>query len=312
MRLCTHMIMSSIIKSLKLLSDPTRIRILLLLSHEPLNVAELQEILGMGQSRISTQLSQLRQEGLVTSSRSGKNNVYTNSAADSLMEVARQAATEIPEVKAESETLTHILQKRRDKTRAYFDELAGKFGKSYVPGRSWKSLAEAMLKILNYKVVADLGAGEGTLAQLLAPNAEKVIAVDNSPNMVEFGKKLASQHGLENLEYRLGDIESPPIDDNSVDLAIFSQALHHAEHPQTALDSAFKLLAPGGRLVILDLLQHSFDQAKELYADTWLGFSEVELFKMMTKAGFKEVETTIVDKETEAPYFQTLLAVASK
>jgi len=312
MRLCTHMIMSSIIKSLKLLSDPTRIRILLLLSHEPLNVAELQEILGMGQSRISTQLSQLRQEGLVTSSRSGKNNVYTNSAADSLMEVARQAATEIPEVKADSETLTHILQKRRDKTRAYFDELAGKFGKSYVPGRSWKSLAEAMLKILNYKVVADLGAGEGTLAQLLAPNAEKVIAVDNSPNMVEFGKKLASQHGLENLEYRLGDIESPPIDDNSVDLAIFSQALHHAEHPQTALDSAFKLLAPGGRLVILDLLQHSFDQAKELYADTWLGFSEVELFKMMTKAGFKEVETTIVDKETEAPYFQTLLAVASK
>ncbi|MGB2090515.1 MAG: ArsR/SmtB family transcription factor [Akkermansiaceae bacterium] len=304
--------MSSIIKSLKLLSDPTRIRILLLLAHEPLNVAELQEILGMGQSRISTQLSQLRQEGLVTSSRSGKNNVYAISTPDALMEVARQAATEIKEVKADSETLAHILRKRRDKTRAYFDELAGKFGKSYVPGRSWKSLAEALLKILNYKVVADLGAGEGTLAQLLAPNAEKVIAVDNAPNMVEFGKKLAQKHGLENLEYRLGDIESPPIDDNSVDLAIFSQALHHAEHPQTALNSAYRLLAPGGKVVILDLLQHSFDQARELYADTWLGFSEVELFKMMSDAGFKNVETTIVDKESEAPHFQTLLAVASK
>jgi len=304
--------MSSILKSLKLLSDPTRIRILLLLSHEPLNVAELQEILGMGQSRISTQLSQLRQEGLVTSSRSGKNNVYAISAPDAIMEVARQAATEIPEVNPDSETLAHILSKRRDKTRAYFDELAGKFGKSYVPGRSWKSLAEAMLKILNYEVVADLGAGEGTLAQLLAPNAKKVIAVDSAPNMVEFGKKLASQHGLDNLEYRLGDIESPPIEDNSVDLAIFSQALHHAEHPQKALDSAFKLLAPGGKLVILDLLQHSFDQARELYADTWLGFSEVELFKMMSQAGFQKIETTIVDKESEAPYFQTLLAVATK
>lgn len=304
--------MSSIIKSLKLLSDPTRIRILLLLAHEPLNVAELQEILGMGQSRISTQLSQLRQEGLVTSSRSGKNNVYAISTPDALMEVARQAATEIKEVKADSETLAHILRKRRDKTRAYFDELAGKFGKSYVPGRSWKSLAEALLKILNYKVVADLGAGEGTLAQLLAPNAERVIAVDNAPNMVEFGKKLAQKHGLENLEYRLGDIESPPIDDNSVDLAIFSQALHHAEHPQTALNSAYRLLSPGGKVVILDLLQHSFDQARELYADTWLGFSEVELFKMMSNAGFKNVETTIVDKESEAPHFQTLLAVASK
>ena len=266
----------------------------------------------MGQSRISTQLSQLRQEGLVTSSRSGKNNVYAISAPDAIMEVARQAATEIPEVNPDSETLAHILSKRRDKTRAYFDELAGKFGKSYVPGRSWKSLAEAMLKILNYEVVADLGAGEGTLAQLLAPNAKKVIAVDSAPNMVEFGKKLASQHGLDNLEYRLGDIESPPIDDNSVDLAIFSQALHHAEHPQKALDSAFKLLAPGGKLIILDLLQHSFDQARELYADTWLGFSEVELFKMMSQAGFQKIETTIVDKESEAPYFQTLLAVATK
>ena len=304
--------MSSILKSLKLLSDPTRIRILLLLESESLNVAELQEILGMGQSRISTQLSQLRQEGLVTSSRSGKNNVYAIAASDALMEVARQAAAEIPEVASDTQTLTHILRKRKDKTRAYFDDLAGKFGKSYVPGRSWKSLAEAMLKILNYKVVADLGAGEGTLAQLLAPRAEKVIAVDNSPKMVEFGKELALQHDLKQLDYRLGDIENPPIDDGSVDLAIFSQALHHAEHPQKALDSAYKILAPGGKLIVLDLLQHSFEQARELYADTWLGFSEVDLYKMLENAGFKKIGTTIVDKESEAPHFQTLLAIGHK
>ena len=304
--------MPSILKSLKLLSDPTRIRILLLLADESLNVAELQEILGMGQSRISTQLSQLRQEGLVTSARSGKNNVYAMSAPDSLMQVAFQAAQEIPEVESDTRTLQHILQKRRDTTRAYFDALAGKFGKSYVPGRSWKSLAEAMLKILNYKVVADLGAGEGTLAQLMAPRAEKVIAIDNSPKMVEFGQQLAKEHGFNNLEYRLGDIETPPIDDNSVDLAIFSQALHHAEHPEKALASAYRILAPGGRIIILDLLQHSFEQARELYFDTWLGFSEVDLYSMMSKAGFQNIETTIVDKEPEAPYFQTLLATAEK
>lgn len=304
--------MSSILKSLKLLSDPTRIRILLLLSNEPLNVAELQEILGMGQSRISTQLSQLRQEGLVTSSRSGKNNVYTISAPETLMQVARQAAHEIPEVEADGETLAHILRKRRDAARAYFDTLAGKFGKSYVPGRSWKSLAEAMFKILNYKVVADLGAGEGTLAQLLAPRADQVIAIDNSPNMVNFGQQLAKEHGFNNLEFRLGDIETPPIDDASVDLAIFSQALHHAEHPDRAISAAYRILKPGGALVILDLLQHSFEQARELYADTWLGFSEVELYKMMEQAGFNHIDTTIVDKESEAPHFQTLLATATK
>lgn len=228
------------------------------------------------------------------------------------MEVARQATTEIPEVEADKSTLEHILRKRRDRTRAYFDELAGKFGKSYVPGRSWKSLAEAMLKILNYDVVADLGAGEGTLAQLLAPRAKQVIAIDNSPKMVEFGKQLASNHGLQNLEYRLGDIEAPPIDDNSVDLVIFSQALHHAEHPQKAIDESHRILKKGGKVIILDLLQHSYEQARELYADTWLGFSEVELYGMMKKTQFKEIETTIVDKESEAPHFQTLLATAVK
>jgi len=304
--------MSSIIKSLKLLSDPTRIRILLLLSNEALNVAELQEILGMGQSRISTHLLQLRNEGLVNSARSGKNNVYTISTSDALLEVAKQAAAEIPEVKADAKTLSHILRKRRDTTRSYFDSLAGKFGKNYVPGRSWKSLAEAMLKIMNYRVVADLGAGEGTLAQLIAPRAEKVIAVDNSPKMVEFGTNLAKEHGLNNLEYRLGDLESPPIENSSVDLAIFSQALHHAEKPDRALQAAYQLLAPGGKIVILDLLQHSFDQAKELYADTWLGFSEVEIYKMLNDAGFQDVETAIVDKEAEAPHFQTLLAIGQK
>ena len=304
--------MSSIIKSLKLLSDPTRIRILLLLKAESLNVAELQEILGMGQSRISTQLSQLRQENLVTSSRSGKNNVYTLSATQALMEVAQQAACEIPEVEADTNTLEHILRKRRDRTRSYFDELAGKFGRSYVPGRSWKSLAEAMLKILNYDVVVDLGAGEGTLAQLLAPRAKQVIAIDNSPKMVEFGQKLAKDHQLNNLEYRLGNIESPPIDNNSVDLAIFSQALHHAEHPQTALQEAHRILKPAGKIIVLDLLQHNYEQARELYADIWLGFSEVDLFGMMKKAQFQDIETTIVDKESESPHFQTLLATGTK
>lgn len=304
--------MPSILKSLKLLSEPTRIRILILLENEALNVAELQEILGMGQSRISTQLSQLRHEGLVKSARSGKSNIYTLSAPDSIMHVAKQAAEEIPETKDDKKNLTHILNKRKDKTRAYFDQLAGKFGKNYVPGRSWKALSEAMLKVLNYKVVADLGAGEGTLAQLLAQQAEKVIAVDSSPKMVEFGQKIALDHGLHNLEYRLGDIESPPIDKSSVDLAIFSQALHHAEHPQRALEATHGILASGGRLIVLDLLKHSFEKAHELYADRWLGFSESELHSMLKKTGFKNIQTSIVNKESETPYFQTLLAVAEK
>jgi SAM-dependent methyltransferase/biotin operon repressor len=301
--------MPSMLKSLKLLSDPTRLRILKLVENESLSVAELQEVLGMGQSRISTQLSQLKMEGLVSDERSGKNNIYTCTADPDLMEVARLAAAEVPEVSADEAALRHLLRKRRDSSRAYFDELAGRFGKDYVPGRSWKALAEALIKVLNYRVVADLGAGEGTLAQLLAQRAEKVIAVDLSPKMVEFGQDLAARNGLTNLEYRIGDIEDPPIENNSLDLAIFSQALHHAEHPARALDAAFRILKPGGRLIVLDLLQHQFEEARELYADRWLGFSESELASMLEKSGFSCIETIVADRETSSPKFQTLLGI---
>ncbi len=301
--------MPSTLKSLKLLADPTRLRILMLLGQEALSVAELQELLGMGQSRISTQLSQMKTGGLVSDERSGKNNIYSCTAGEDLMKVARLAASEIPEVSADQSALRHLLRKRKDKSRAYFDELAGRFGKDYVPGRSWKALAEAFIKILNYKVVADLGAGEGTLAQLLAQRAEKVIAVDLSPKMVEFGQQLAVQHGLPNLEFRVGDIEKPPIDDASLDLAILSQALHHAEHPQTAVNAAFRILKPGGSLIILDLLQHNFEEARELYADRWLGFAESDLASMMEKAGFTRIETVVADREMVAPKFQTLLGI---
>ncbi|MBC8126998.1 MAG: metalloregulator ArsR/SmtB family transcription factor [Gloeobacteraceae cyanobacterium ES-bin-144] len=304
--------MASMLKSLKLLSDPTRLRILMLVGAEALSVAELQEILGMGQSRISTQLSQLKGAGLVTDERSGKNNMYSCTATTDLMEVAQLAAEEVLEVASDKASLQHLLKKRKDSARAYFDELAGRFGKDYVPGRSWKALAEALIKVLNYKIVADLGAGEGTLAQLLAQRAEKVIAVDLSPKMVEFGQALAIQNGLTNLEYRIGDIEDPPIDEKSLDLAILSQALHHAEHPQRAIDAAFRLLKPGGRLIVLDLLQHHFEEARELYADRWLGFSESDLAAMFTKSGFAEVETIVADRETSAPNFQTLLGIGTR
>ena len=108
--------------------------------------------------------------------------------------------------------------------------------------------------------VADLGAGEGTRSQWLAKKARKVIAVDNGPKMVEFGAQLAKRHGFKNLDYRMGDLEDPPIANNSVDLAFLSQALHHAIHPQRAIAAAHRVLKKGGPLVVVDLLSHPFER----------------------------------------------------
>jgi ubiquinone/menaquinone biosynthesis C-methylase UbiE/biotin operon repressor len=304
--------MASILKSLRLAADPSRLRLLLLLEQEELSVAELQEILAQGQSRISTHLAQLKQAGLVDDRRTGKNAFYRLTAPAELMDLLRKAADEVPEAVEDQQSLRLTLHKRQDQMRRYFDELAGKFGRQYVPGRSWKGVAEALLKLMPPMVIADLGAGEGTISQLMAQRAKKVIAIDNSEKMVEFGAELARKHGIGNMEYRLGDLEDVPIRSGTVDLAFLSQALHHARHPNRAVEEARRILKPGGRIAVLDLNRHHFEEAREMYADVWLGFTELELERYLKGGGFKNVETAVVYKEQEPPYFETLLGTGEK
>jgi ArsR family transcriptional regulator len=304
--------MASILKSLRLAADPSRLRLLLLLEREELSVAELQDILSQGQSRISTHLAQLKQAGLVDDRREGKNSYYRLTAPAELMNLLRTAAGEVPEAADDQQALRLALRKRQDQMRRYFDELAGKFGRQYMPGRSWKGVAEALLKLMPPMVIADLGAGEGTISQLMAQRAKKVIAIDNSEKMVEFGTELARKHGIGNMEYRLGDLEDVPIRAGTVDLAFLSQALHHARHPHRAVEEARRILKPGGRIAVLDLNRHHFEAAREMYADVWLGFTELELERYLKDGGFRNVETAVVYKEPEAPYFETLLGTGEK
>ncbi len=309
--------MSSILKSLRSLADSTRLRIIALLEKGELSVNELQQITRMGQSRISTHLGQLQEAGLIQSRREGKRAFYQlNQKAEVLVrefiQLAIRGAGEMAEHPSDQVNLKRILARRQDQAQLYFDQIAGRFDRSYGPGRSWQAFGQMLLRVIPPIVVADLGAGEGLLSELLARRARKVIAVDNSAKIVAFGANKAKKNELKNLEFRHGDLEAPPIEPQSIDLVILSQALHHAKKPDVAIAAAYHILRRGGQMMILDLLQHNFDKARELYGDIWLGFAESDLQRWLEAAGFKNIEIGVVAQEAQPPNFQTILAQGEK
>ena len=203
--------MFSTLKSLRALSDPTRLRIVALLEKDELSVNELQEITRMGQSRISTHLGLLQDAELVQSRREGKRTFYrldpqANGGSGEFIQLAIRGAKELSENESDQINLKRILNRRREQAQVYFNQIAGRFDRIYGPGRSWQAFGHLLLRILPPLVVADLGAGEGLLSELLARRCKKVIAVDNSEKIVAFGAAKAKKNGLKNLEFRQGDL----------------------------------------------------------------------------------------------------------
>jgi len=304
--------MSSTLKFLRALSDPTRLRIVALLEKDELSVNELQEITRMGQSRISTHLGLLQDSGLVRSRRDGKRTFYKlteeRNGTEEFVYLAIRGAKELSEQASDQINLRRILNRRQEQAQVLFNQVAGRFDRVYGPGRSWQAFGHLLLRILPPLVVADLGAGEGLLSELLARRCKKVFAVDNSEKIVAFGAAKAKKNNLKNLEFRLGDLQNPPLEAESVDLVILSQALHHAVEPGKAIAAAHKILKPNGQIMILDLLKHNFQKAHELYGDRWLGFAESDLDRWLQEAHFKKVQVSIVAKEEQPPHFETVLA----
>lgn len=301
---------------LQVLSDSTRLRMLRLLSREELSVAELQEILEMGQSRISSHLSLLRRNQMVVDRKDGKKTFYTLSLDKSpRYDIIRMSLSDVSDEdfwESDQSGLTRVLERRRAESEKYFEEVADRLGKHYVPGRSWESIGHFLFRLVPYIVVADLGAGEGMISQLLAERAKKVFCIDSSKSMVRLGTDLAKKNNLANLFYKQGDIEKVPLTDKSVDLALMSQSLHHAQHPKKALEEAYRILKPSGQLVVLDLKKHNFEKARENYGDLWLGFRENDLYKMIKEVGFKKARVETVSKEENEPYFETILGVGER
>lgn len=299
------------------LNDPNRVRLIALLQQEELSVAELQQILRLSQPLISTHLSVLRKAKLVITRREGKNNYYSVSpewpeSVVRIVDSARSLLSEVPEAEGDRKELKAVLQKRRVDAQNYFNRVAGRLGKAYCPGRTWSAVGPLLAQMVPKVTVADLGAGEGWLTLLLAQRAKQVIAVDNSNKMVAFAKKELKAKKITNVEYRLGDLSDPPIDPASVELVVLSQSLHHAVNPRQAIKAASKLLVKGGRLIVLDLLQHHFEQARTLYHDHWLGFSESELQSWLSEEGLKHITVQLLTPDEKQNNLIPILASGEK
>ncbi len=301
----------------RLLGDETRLRLLRVLSRDALNVSELTAVLGLAQSGVSRHLGLLRDAGLVAEQRSGTFAWYRLApdldAPDGphrALWTSLAAEFDRPTVATRADD-ARLEEVRRLRKEGFSLHGAGDERRQFVPGRSWAAWARALGLLLPAVDVADLGCGEGYLTIESAQWARRVIAVDRSTDVLARAKALAARRKVTNVTWKRGDFERLPLADASVDLALFSQALHHAEDPAQALAEAWRILRPGGRVLLLDLREHGEAWVRGKLGDRWLGFGDAALRDLFARAGFAAPTVRIGARRSGDP-FAVLIAVATK
>lgn len=302
------------LKLFKALSDECRLRILRAVSQAELSVAELVRVLGLPQSTVSRHLKPLRESGLLETRRNGTSIFYHRGPAFSDAElnlVIDRSLAQMPGCTEDKASVRLILDQRISRNRDFFDDLAGRYGSLTEPGGGWSALAGALAMGFAGLTVADVGAGEGALTLLLARFCKQVVAVDLSPRMLMTLRNTADATRLGDRVLTCeGELEKLPLDDAGMDVVFISQALHHAALPGAAIKEAARVLRPGGRLVILDLVAHEQEWVREQYADLWLGFDPAQLENSFKEAGLIAGECAQLPGAT--PDLPVLLLTAEK
>lgn len=284
----------SLLDSFSALSDATRCRMLWLLERQELTVTELCSILQLPQSTVSRHLRQLSDAGWVTSRRDGTSRYYTlaldgvDGPRAQIWTLTRSQVGARPGTEQDARRLARVLKSRRETSERFFAASAGQwdrlrdelFGEEFLPG--------ALLALLpSTWVVGDLGCGTGALLPTLAPHVARVIGVDGSEEMLTAARTRLA--GLHNVELRLGGLESLPLENGSLDAAVFMLVLHHLPAPVVALSEAARVLRPGGRLLIVDMTPHDREEYRQRMGHVWLGFSEDQMRRLLTQAGFVNI-----------------------
>jgi ubiquinone/menaquinone biosynthesis C-methylase UbiE/DNA-binding transcriptional ArsR family regulator len=302
----------------RLLGDEARLRILRLLASERLNVSELTTVLGIAQSGVSRHLGLLAEAGLVLERREGAFTWFSlapalgpgNGALGQLLHTHFADSARDPRSREDQARLQEVLRLRKENFDVHASPDARRTGQ-LVPGRSWAAWARALAHLLPPLRVADLGCGEGYLTVEASRFASRVIAVDRSAEVLKRARALARRRKVNNVTWRRGEIEKVPIKDGGVDVAVLSQALHHAADPARAVAEAARVVAPDGKVLVLDLRAHGEGWVRDRLGDRWQGFEDGALARLLKEAGLKDVRVGVGARKSGDP-FTVLVASGRK
>ena len=302
---------------LSALADPTRSRVLLLLETQELTVSELCAVLQLPQSTASRHLKTLGDEGWVVSRSEGTSRIYSmaparlDPAARRLWAVVRDQLGQSTAAAHDTERLRAVLAARRRKSEEFFSTTAGQWDRVRAELFGATTGPLAMLGLLDDRwTVGDLGCGTGQLAETVAPFVHRVIAIDSSAEMLA-----AARHrlqGISNVETRRGQLEALPMDDASADAAMLSLVLHYVPEPQRAIAEASRVLRPGGRLLVVDMMPHDREEYRHTMGHVWQGFALEQVVDWLGEAGLVGVRTTSLPSDPQAKGPTLFAATARK
>jgi ubiquinone/menaquinone biosynthesis C-methylase UbiE/DNA-binding transcriptional ArsR family regulator len=299
------------------LADPTRCRMLLLLEKHELTVGELCAVLQMPQSSVSRHLKTLADDDWVISRRDGTSRFYSmpvddlGAAARRLWPIIREQVAATTSASHDERRLRGVLTRRRAKSQAFFASAA----------RQWDKLRQdlfgdtfylwAVLGLIDPSlVVGDLGCGTGRLSQTIAPFVHRVVAVDASGDMLEAARQQLSD--VQNVDIRQGELEALPIENGELHAAMLSLVLHYSPDPARALAEVGRVLRPGGRVLVVDMLPHDREEYQQQMGHVWLGFADKQITKFLGGAGFSDMRVRALPVDPDAKGPALFAAIATK